>query len=119
MPATLAEARPLIEAALMRGYNTHGFEDVEAMVAEGRLQFWPGANSVILTEILDHPRRRVLNVFAAGGKLAEIEAMIPPLQAWAVEKGCTLAIFAGRAGWVRTFLSRTGWVGRVWMAKEL
>lgn len=115
----IEDYRVLIESALAEGYNTHTFEDVEQMCDEGRLQFWPGVDSVILTEIVDYPRRRVLNVFAAAGNLAEIRAMIPVLQKWAISKDCSLAVFAGRAGWERTFLTADGWKARAWMVKEL
>ena len=115
----IEQYRCYIEAALAYSYGTHTYEDVARMVQEGSLQFWPGVASVILTEIIEHPRRRVLNVFLAGGKLDEIERMIPPLQDWARSRGCTLAVFAGRQGWERTFLAKDGWTPRVWMAKEI
>lgn len=56
-----------------------------------------------------YPRRKVLNFFLAGGNLAEIEAMYPPIEAWGREQGCSAASMTGRAGWERTFLTRTGW----------
>lgn len=115
----LSAYRTLIESALDKGFNTHNYEDVAAMVASGALQFWPGVASVICTEIIEHPRRRVANVFLAAGDLAQIKAMTPIIEDWAREHGCSLAVFAGRKGWEKTFLSARGWDARVWMAKEL
>ena len=102
--------RGYIEAALAHGDGSYTFEDIAQLVAEGKLQFWPGVASVIITEIIEHPRRRALNIFLAGGNLPEIEAMVPLLQEWAKTHACTDAFFTGRAGWERTFLSRTGWI---------
>lgn len=98
-----------IEGALEYASGTHTFEDVADAVAAGQLQFWPGPNSVVITEILDHPRSRALNFFLAGGNLAELEAMYPRIEAWGREQGCDIAVFTGRPGWERTFLVRDGW----------
>lgn len=105
--------REYIERALEHAGGSHTFADVEQAVAEGRLQFWPGPHSVVLTEIIEYPQGLVLNYFIAGGggpnPLAELEAMVPQIEAWGRERGCKRATFIGRKGWGRTFLTRTGW----------
>lgn len=101
--------RGYIEAALTHGAGDFSFEDVVRCVEDGTFQFWPGAESVLLTELLDYPQRRVVNIVAAGGRLPEIEAMVPVLEAWARAHGCVEAVFAGRRGWERTFLAKQGW----------
>ena len=105
----LSDYRPQIEAALSYADATHTWEDVAEMVAAGELQFWPGPASVIVTEIVSFPRKRVLHVFLAGGTLPELEAMIPHVLAWGAEQGCVAASFTGRRGWARTFVERMGW----------
>lgn len=101
--------RPYIEAALHYSGGTHTFDDVCDAVAAGTMQLWPGVASAIVTEILTTPRKRCLNVFLAGGNLAELEVMTPGVLAWGRERGCTSAVFTGRKGWERTFLTRDGW----------
>lgn len=101
--------RGYIEAALEYADGTHTFEDVAAAVEAGRMHFWPGPTSAVITEIIESPRQRMLNIFLAGGNLAEIEAMAPGILAWGRDHGCTKAVFTGRPGWERTFLTRTGW----------
>ena len=98
-----------IEAALEYADGSHTFQDVSDAVAAGRMQFWPGPASAVITEILESPRQRSLNIFLAGGNLAEIEVMAPTILDWGRRQGCTKAIFLGRPGWERTFLMRTGW----------
>jgi hypothetical protein len=99
-----------INAALHYSGGTHTFSDVRDAVQAGRLKFWPGPQSVILTETIQYPRKRILNFFLAGGTLPEIKAMYPLIIEWARGEGCTGAVISGRAGWLRSFLTRTeGW----------
>lgn len=117
---TIAEARSHIEAALQHSGGTHSFEDIVAGVTVGVMQFWPGPNSAIVTEIQEYPQKRVLHYFLAGGNLAELQRMLPTIEAWGREHGCTMATLAGRMGWQRTFLQHEGWTARlVVMSKEL
>jgi hypothetical protein len=105
----ISQYRAQIDAALAYASGSHTFEDVCAAVDAGRMQCWPGAHSVVITEILEYPRKRTLNFFLAGGTLAELEAMTPNILAWAKTQGCHDTVFIGRKGWERSFLTRTGW----------
>lgn len=91
------------------GVPTHTVDDVLAMIADGHAQCWPGPTSVIVTEIIDHPRRRVLHFFLTGGVMRELEAMTPLVLAWGKQQGCDVASLIGRPGWHRSFLARSGW----------
>lgn len=108
-PPDISVYRQYIEGALGYARGSHTFEDVVAAVARGEMQFWPGAASAIVTEIVRYPQHTTLNFFLAGGNLAELEAMTPPILAWAKAKGCATAVLSGRKGWERTFLTRDGW----------
>lgn len=77
-------------------------------MADGRFQFWPGPNSVIITEIVASPRITALNFFLAGGNMAELKAMTPSIEQWARDRGCTSAYLTGRKGWEKTWLTRDG-----------
>lgn len=119
-PVALAPYRGHIEAALSYADESHRYEDVAAMIAAGEAQFWPGPASVVVTEVIDFPRRRVLNVFLAGGSLLELDAMLPLILDWGRTQGCTAATFTGRRGWARTFLTKQGWQQTLVMfAKDL
>lgn len=98
-----------IEAALAWSGDTHRYDDVRSMIAAGRLQFWPGPASCIISEIIEHPRKRTLHLFLAGGSLPELHAMLPLLLDWGRTQGCTHASLFGRKGWARSFLSDEGW----------
>lgn len=119
-PLTLAEARPHIEAALTYAGGTHLYEDIAEMVADGRLQFWPGPHSAIVTEIIEYPRCRSLHFFLAGGRIEELRLMLPPILAWGKAHGCSHATLTGRKGWTRSFLVDEGWHDSlVMMTKDL
>lgn len=117
----LEQARPLIDRALNFSGGTHTFDDVCQMVSEGRLQYWPGPNSIVVTEIIEYPRKRTLHFFLAAGNVAELEVMYPKIEEWGRLHGCDSATLTGREGWVRSFLSRKeGWHQKlVVMAKDL
>lgn len=101
--------RTRIEAALLYAGGTHTYLDVVQMVTNGEAQFWPAPNSCIVTEIVRYPQKAVLNVFLTGGRLGEIQMMLPTILHWAVAEGCTAATFTGRKGWQRTFIRAQGW----------
>lgn len=98
-----------IEAALSYSNASHRYEDVAAMVDAGTAQFWPGPSSLIISETVEYPRKRVLHIFLAGGTLPELEAMIPLVLDWGKANGCSHATFLGRRGWLRTFVTNLGW----------
>lgn len=97
-----------IEAALEYSGGTHSFADVEAGVLSGRMQIWPGKQSVAITEIVVYPRKKVLHVFLAGGDMCELIGMIDSAARWGRTHGCTSLTMSGRKGWERV-LSREGW----------
>lgn len=103
----LQEYKFQIEAALEHTGGTHVFEDVQTAVEKGELQFWPGLNSVILTEIQDTPQQRILNFFLAGGNSVELEAMLPLVEQWGKSIGATRATLYGRKGWGKSFLTKS------------
>lgn len=74
------------------------------------MQYWPGVQSAVVTEIIEYPQFRTLHFFLAGGNRAELEAMYPHIEAWGRSKGCSRATMLGRKGWERTFLTqKEGW----------
>lgn len=108
---TLERLRPSVEKALSFGGKTHRFEDVLQAVDEGRMQAWPGAESVAITEVVINPTgRKDLHFFLAAGNEAELKALHPVILDWGREQGCTHSTIVGRQGWARSWLTRDlGW----------
>lgn len=93
--------RPLIEKALPYNGGTHTIEDIEAGLAAGRFHFWGAEKSAVVTEFVEYPQLRALNVFLIGGELNEVRAMAPQIEQYAREHGCKRIQGAGRPGWER------------------
>ena len=104
----LDRCRPWIEAALEYCNGTHEFEDVCQSVAAGRMQLWPAERGCIVTEIVVYPRKKVLNVFLAGGELDQILDMYEAVKSWALSHACETATMTGRFGWKKPLLAE-GW----------
>lgn len=109
-PVDLEPYRRYIEGALAHSGGTHTFDDIRDGVASGTLQFWPGIDSVIITQIVTHPQTKVLHFFLAGGNLSTLEKMFFFVMAWGKMQGCETATLIGRKGWGRSALvTREGW----------
>lgn len=112
--------RPFIEAALSFTGGTHTIEDIKRAVDANEMQFWPGQQSAVITEIQSYPQAKGMHYFLAGGDLEELSRMRPILERWALSIGCNRVTLAGRRGWLRTFLADEGYEEK-WtvMSKEL
>jgi hypothetical protein len=111
--------RPWIEAAMQYSGGTHDFSDIANGVSSGRMQFWPAPRGAAITEILVYPKKKVLNVFLAGGDMAQVLDMIADAKAWGKCHGCTSISMTGRKGWARV-LNKHGWKEQfVTMAQDI
>lgn len=100
--AEWARCRRWIEAAVEYCGGTHTIEDVEADIAAGEAQFWPGRKAAVVTQITDFPRFRGLHFWLCGGDLDELTTVMRPyIETWGAERGCQRFTTAGRQGWQR------------------
>lgn len=118
----ISDYREQIERALEHCGGTHTVEDVYAMCERGAAVYWPvSPDTVVITEIVEHPRKRVLHFFLVAGKMEELERVQDALLEWGRLQGCVAASLVGRRGWGRSFLARTHWRDTRWvtMYKDL
>lgn len=109
-----------VEAALEYSQGTHTAEDVLEQISTGELQLWPGQDSVVITQIITYPRKKVLHIFLAGGNQKELKEMDPYVVQWAKDQGCTALTFTGRLGWARSEMRDIGFeLTHVMMSKEI
>lgn len=97
----LVRCQPWIVEALEHSGGTHDYLDVAEAVLTGRFQLWTDPEACMVTEIVVHPRKTVLFVFLAGGRLDVLKRMYDRVIPWARGHGCTLAMMTGRPGWTR------------------
>lgn len=80
----------------------HTIEALEQMVFQGRVQFWPGRDAAVITEVVSYAGgETALQGLWGAGDLDEIRQMIPGLESYGRLRGCTSVLIEGRAGWVR------------------
>jgi hypothetical protein len=106
--AELQRCRKWIEDALEYCNGTHVWEDVVQAIAESRMQLWAAPKGCMVTEIVVYPRKKVLNIFLAGGDLSQLLDMNNDMAEWAKKQGCTGGTLTGRVGWKKV-LEPMGW----------
>jgi hypothetical protein len=92
-----------LDASLASFGRTHTRDQVWEQIQHERATLWPGANAVILTNVINFPiGLRACNVWLQGGELEELKHMHPHIEQWAQdERGCQRMIAWGRNGWLR------------------
>ena len=90
-----------IEAALAYSGDTHSLLHVVDAIKDGSAQFFPLENSVIVTEIVDYPKRAVCRIWLAGGEMDELIEAEKSIVEWARSHGCDGMEIIGRKGWER------------------
>jgi hypothetical protein len=108
-----------LREALAHAGSTHTVQDVIALARQGRAQFWQEGNTLVVTEVIDYPQRRVVRLWLAAGDLRDAEATLPRIEAWAKERGATMVEAVGRAGWRNSARERGFTATAVVYRKEL
>ena len=96
-------------APVFEKFDTYNWEDVVENVRQGRWFLVALPNSALLIEFLGYPRKRVLYVCAAGGKLEEILKSENDVISIAKAKGCNSIEVRGRLGFERVAKKYKGW----------
>lgn len=100
-PNVWAIAAPMLEKALAY-QKEHSIEDVADAIDRGDAQLWCGDKSVLVTEMLKYPRRKVCRIWLASGEKDElVYRMLPDVETWAASRGCAAVEVVGRKGWLR------------------
>lgn len=100
--------RDHLQPAIDRCGGTHTFEDVVDEIERGDMQLWTADAGSIVTSITTYPRKRIIQIFLAGGEMAQVLDFLPSIEAFAKAWGCAEMTCSGRYGWVRVLQPR-GW----------
>lgn len=102
----------MMEEKLQRAFaemgHTHDLEDIVALVREGAMQSFVVRDTWAVTQILDFPKKRVLEVVLIVGNLDAVEEVFEQVFAFAKEQACDFVRAFGRGGWKGHALAR-GW----------
>jgi hypothetical protein len=97
---------PWLDAAINKGWGTHTIEDVRQQVLDGTAQLWPAPRGAMVTEVVTFPRRKVMNIFLAGGDLDQLLEMETDATEWCKGWGATGVMLHGRKGWEKVLAER-------------
>lgn len=98
-----------LRKALEMDGGTHNLDDILGEIAAGNMQSFVGPNgSWVITQVLDFPRQRVLEILWVVGHILDFDYIYPELEKFAKDRGCTLMRGLGRDGWDAS-LAKLGW----------
>ena len=105
-----AELRRKIDVALALGGDVMNFNDLVELARIGRVQLWlaDGEAALIATEIVNYPRKRVMNCFMAAGTLSGILSLRDKIETFARDEDVDAMTCAGTPAWGRIG-KRFGW----------
>lgn len=83
------------------------FDDLLAAVREGRMQSFTDGNTLVVTQVHDFPRKRVLEVAYIFGDRKGYVGLEPEVEKFRDKVGAEMMIATGRTGWLRKKLD--GW----------
>lgn len=114
------ELRRRVAEALEQGGGIFTPADVRDAIQDGRMQAWTKNDSLVVTEVLAFPRKRILHIVFAVGELDDVLALQPQFEAFGREHDCDKVVMEGRAGWDK-ILPKEGWskIEQVRFGKDL
>lgn len=100
-----------LRKALAIANDAYTLEDILVEINEGRMQSFVEGESWVVTQIVDFPRKRYVEIVFAVGKLDQLKAIYPRLEQFAREIAADGLRAFGRPGWMRQFeIDKHGWV---------
>lgn len=97
MSAVLKER---VDRILKKHGDLYTFDDIVALVREGKMQSFHHGDSWGVVQVLDFPRRRVVEIVLVVGLLEEMQELLETdIIGWAREIGATMVWSTGRNGW--------------------
>jgi len=113
------ESEQLLLNALEYGNGTHSLEDVAMALDKDEMQFWPGINTAIVTEIITYPNQKSIHVFLAAGDINEVIRILPFVEKHGKLEGCTHMTMTGRKGWEKVMSKIYQVKPRIFLSTEI
>lgn len=89
-----------LEKALRLAGGTHSVADVIEAARMGRARVWEREDTIVVTEMINYPRKRVVRCWLCAGALDNVVALVRgDIEAWAREQGANSVEAIGRPGW--------------------
>jgi metal-responsive CopG/Arc/MetJ family transcriptional regulator len=81
--------------------NTHLLKDILAALEDGSMQSFAQGDTWVVTQVIEFPQKRVLEVFLVVGDGADLAALSDTITAFAQFQRCKLIRAYGRPGWLK------------------
>jgi hypothetical protein len=94
--------------ALDRMGGVYGVSDILGAIAEGRMQSFADGDSWAITQIVDYPRARMMDILACVGDLEACRRLHDRILQYARDHDIALVQAYGRRGWIKDAVSH-GW----------
>jgi hypothetical protein len=112
------QCRAALLPAIAETKGTHTEDDVLIELFTGRMKLWRKGRSGLVTEFCQFPRMKCINVFLAGGDLADVLALQTDIENFGRVNGCRRATMLGvRDGWQRAVTGNQ--IAGTYMYKDL
>ena len=105
-------------SSAIKHQDSYNLSDIKERIEAGIFHIWAGKESVMITEIVEYPRMKALNLLFCGGDYSELEQMLPSLEQFAKHFGCKRLYGGGRKGWLRK-IKHLGFETEYLIRKEL
>lgn len=96
-----------VRRALRAGGDLYTFEDIMFAIEDGKFQSFAHNDSWVVTQILEFPRRKLLETIIIIGRWRDLEFLEKQIIAFAKEQQADALIGSGRGGWLKRRLP--GW----------
>lgn len=93
--------RAEFEALLEEQGGLYTFDDVMQCLHEGKMQSFAEGNTLVITQVHDFPRKRVLELAYILGDFDALATIEKRVQEYKEEIGAHFVIGTGRMGWLR------------------
>ena len=110
--------KPYIERAVKR-QDLYSLEDIECRIRDGIFLLWPGKQSAMVTEFVEFPQMRTMNLLFCGGNYEELEGMMPSIEEYCRICNVKRLHGGGRLGWLRKIPKELGFKSEYIISKDL
>jgi hypothetical protein len=97
-----------LEQALEHGGGTFALHDIVQGLEEGRFQLFWNNGGMAVTEVIQCPQKRYLNIFLAAGEMKAVLKLHKKVEKFAREMECNFMQASARKGWEK-FNPEYGW----------
>lgn len=96
----------------------YSLDSILQRIADGRMQSWSANETWVVTEVIEYPLKKVVNIFLVVGDLRDALAFEPQIEEFARSVGADMVTAYGRPGWEKVLPQ--GWKqGFAMFSKEL